>query len=266
MQFSQILGQDRAEKMLLGAIANNRVANAYLFLGPDPGVMRDAAAAFASALNCEAGKGDSCGRCPACDKIQRGIHPDFLVVSPRGSRSIKIDQIRELISYTRFGPSTSRWKVCVVDGAQSMTTEAANSFLKTLEEPLPGIVFVLISASDVGVPLTLVSRCQKIIFVEGSQGESSEADSDWIRREISGDTVKMLKLSSRIARESEDVPAQLSSLMRSMWKSGGPASRRAVSAVSRALSSIKRRANIKLALDVMCLRLGEVFDVEKNGN
>jgi len=249
--------------MLFGAISNGRVANAYFFVGPDEEGMRRAADAFASVLNCEGSKEDSCGKCAACSKTEKGIHPDVLTVSPEGSY-IKIDQIRELISYTRFGPTEGRFKVCIIDGASRMTQEAANSFLKTLEEPVPGVVFVLLSSSDVGIPQTVLSRCQKIIFSEGKGGAGDIEQVEWIYNEVkslkSDGIDKMLGLSSRISDEVEDIEGVLETLLLSMW-----ADRRDSESAKKAriifstLSAIKKRANVRLALDVMCLSLGEAI-------
>ena len=276
MKFSQILGQIRPERMLLGAIANDKVANAYLFIGPDEVLKHKVALAFASALNCENYTGDSCGTCKSCHKIEKGVHPDVLIIAPQDSSNIKIDQIRDLISYTRYGPSEGRWKVCIIDDAASMTLEAANSFLKTLEEPLPNIVFVLLAASDVGIPQTLISRCQKTLFAESlSQSpENNEGEIrgevEWIYNELHSisqkDITRVLKLSSRIDEYGEDVEGVLESLMSRFWSTKSGSLCRPVKIILQALAAIKKRANVRLALDVMCLRLGEAINVKENGH
>jgi DNA polymerase III gamma/tau subunit len=251
--------------MLFGAVANKRVANAYLFIGPDEGAMRATAQAFASLLNCEKPKEDSCGNCGPCGKIERGIHPDVLTISPEGA-STKISQIRDLISYTRFGPSEGAFKVCIIDDAASMTGEAANSFLKTLEEPAQNIVFLLLAASDVGIPQTVLSRCQKIVFSEPADQAEQYEDVEWVYDELlkisRHDVNAMLRLSSRIVEHGDDAAGMLEVLMSRLWREDTSSrSSRLVGIVLQALSAIKKRANTKLALDVMCLKLGEAINV-----
>lgn len=254
-----------AKKMLFGAISNDRVANAYLFLGHDAATLEGAALAFAAALNCSGAKGAVCGQCPSCRKMAKEVHPDVVVVRPQGS-SIRIDQIRELISYTRFGPSEGRYKVCVLSGADSMTTEAANSFLKTLEEPHGDIVFLLLAPNDVGIPRTITSRCQRILFAEGAEVEAPlETDSAWMFDRINSvsprDTAGALEVSQEIFERSDDIEDGLESLVRMFWLKGrGTAMWRKIPVVMGALSALKKRANARLALDCMCLRIGEIND------
>ena len=265
MKFSQISDQYRAKVMLSGAIGNKRVANAYLFLGSYGSGIREAALSFASALNCERYKGDSCGECPHCKKTDKGTHPDVYILREDGG-SVKIDQIREMISYTRFGPSFGKWKVCIIDDAQSMTNEAANSFLKTLEEPLPNIVFLLLAESEVGLPKTIMSRCQKIIFgelpanagVESGIADEVEILYGELKKAPKSDIVKLLDVSSKIIGEGVDVELTLESLASRFWDREGRAYE-AVRAVLNALSAVKKRANSRLAVDCMCLKLGEIL-------
>jgi DNA polymerase III delta' subunit len=267
MKFSQILDQNRVKKILTGAIRNDRISGAYLFLGPDEGVLKDMAFAFTSALNCEKKGQESCGECRSCKKIDKGIHPDVFAVSPDGS-NIKIDQIRELISYTKFGPAEARFKVCVIADASSMTTEAANAFLKTLEEPVSNVLFILLAANDVGIPRTVVSRCQRILFPERSIDEMKRNYSDlgqdieWIYSALNdvppAGFAEALDVSSRIYDSTDDLARTLEALMDRMWQGRDRSSNwKAVSAVISALSALKKRANARLALDLMCLRLGE---------
>jgi DNA polymerase-3 subunit delta' len=138
--------------------------------------------ALAQLLNClriESGSDarepfpDACGECAACVKIGRGVHPDVLLVEPGESGSIKIDQIRDIVDRSAFRPFEGRRRVVVVDGADSMVAAAQNALLKTLEEPTPSSVFVLVTARpDVLLP-TVRSRCIRLSFAAGA---SEEAD------------------------------------------------------------------------------------------
>ena len=99
--------------------------------------------ALAMALNChEPVDFDGCGRCPPCRQILSGNFPDLLLIKPDGQK-IKIEQIRDLNRKFSFAPVTDGYRICVISQAETMTIEAANSFLKTLEEPPPGNILVL---------------------------------------------------------------------------------------------------------------------------
>ena len=175
-----ILGQERGVSLLQGAIARGGVAHAYLFAGPPHSGRGTLARLFASALNCEtpAAVGGSplapCGLCRACRKIARGVHPDVRVVglasqeaegtsrSRRDSKntSLSIDTIRSLSADLSLRPLEGRWRVAIVEDAETMRDDAANAFLKTLEEP-PSFAIIILVVPEVGTVLpTIRSRCQ----------------------------------------------------------------------------------------------------------
>jgi len=161
--FSRIIGQERAKKFLKQAMAKDKMPHAYLFTGI-PGIGKTTMAmALAMALNCrEPQGGDSCGRCACCRQILGGNSPDFVVIEPQG-QFIKIEQVRELNRSLGFAPM-GNCRVSVVRRAEAMTDEAANSFLKTLEEPPPGNIFVLSTTEPYDLLPTIVSRCQRVAF------------------------------------------------------------------------------------------------------
>ena len=263
MKFSQILNQDRVTKLLTGAIRNDRMSNAYLFLGYDPEALRAMSLAFAAALNCtDKNGGDACGTCASCVKISKAIDPDVITIVPDGA-GIKIEQIRDLIPYTRSGPLESRYKVCIISGADKMTDPAANSFLKTLEEPAANIVFILLASNDVGIPKTVISRCQKILFSEISDVVcETDADVEEIYSKLLGLSPRTipeaLNMAEGLYNQKDDLDGTLESLLCRLANDGGITSQwRKFSIVLSALSSIKKRANQRLALDVMCLKIGE---------
>ena len=141
-----------------------RVPHAYLFTGI-PGVGKTSAAkAFTMTLNCEAPSGlESCGLCASCRKMLSGNFPDFISIAPDG-QNIKIEQIRELNRTLGYAPFAGGYRVSVIQRAEAMTGEAANSFLKTLEEPPSGNIFVLKATEPRDLLPTIVSRCQRISF------------------------------------------------------------------------------------------------------
>lgn len=174
MPFRDLVDQDYAVMLLRTAIRTGRVSHAYLFVGP-PGVGRfDAAVAFAQLLNCEHRGGDACGECRACKLIAGMQHPDVRVVDvargllldPEDSTKtgIGIKQVLALRREVVYPPYEGRWKVYILVDADKMTTEAANSLLKVLEEPPPQVVIILIAESTVPMLPTVVSRCQLVRF------------------------------------------------------------------------------------------------------
>jgi len=159
-----ITGHDDIIKNLGGALISGRVSHAYLFSGPEGVGKMTTAMAFAAALMCQCPtEGDGCGECDGCRKVFRGLHPDVSIIRPDGS-TVKINQIRQLTAGVQMGPATGRWTVRIVDGADLMTVEAANSMLKTLEEPLPGVIIILVAARPQALLPTIISRCQHMYF------------------------------------------------------------------------------------------------------
>ena len=141
-----------------------RVPHAYLFTGISGIGKTRTAKAFCMTLNCHAPSGlDGCGVCPSCRKILNGNFPDFVTISPDGQK-IKIEQIRGLNRSLGYAPLAGGFRVCVMHRAEAMTGEAANSFLKTLEEPPSGNIFVLNATEPQDLLPTIVSRCQRVSF------------------------------------------------------------------------------------------------------
>lgn len=164
MLFSQILGQERAKRVLKQAISREKIPHAYLFTGI-PGVGKTSTAmALTTALNCNGPVDhDGCGQCLPCRQMAGGNFPDFLSIKPEG-QNIRIQQIRDLNRNFSFAPVFGRYRVCVIYQAETMTPEAANSFLKTLEEPPPGNILILNATEPLDLLPTMVSRCQKVPF------------------------------------------------------------------------------------------------------
>ena len=164
MFFSRIIGQEKAKRFLENVMHRERVPHAYLFTGISGIGKTRTAKAFCMTLNCAAPSGlDGCGVCPSCRKILNGNFPDFMTISPDGQK-IKIEQIRELNRSLGYAPFSGGFRVCVIHRAEAMTGEAANAFLKTLEEPPPGNIFVLNATEPRDLLPTIVSRCQRVSF------------------------------------------------------------------------------------------------------
>jgi DNA polymerase-3 subunit delta' len=164
MSFSQILGQERAKRFLAQVMAREKIPHAYLFTGISGIGKTTTAMALTMALNCrEPVKGDSCGHCISCRQIRNGNFPDFVSIKPQG-QNIKIHQIRDLNHELSFAPVSGSYRVIVLHQAETMTAEAANALLKTLEEPPPGNILILKATEPLNLLSTIVSRCQRIPF------------------------------------------------------------------------------------------------------
>lgn len=171
MFFRDLIGQRDARAGLQGALRSGKIAHAYLFVGPEGVGRRAAALAFAQALLCESGGDDADGSCAACRKVAAGAHPDLRFVVPGGRtesgaerRAVGIEQIRDLKREASYPPYEARWKIFIVEDAEAMRAEAANSLLKVLEEPPAQTVIVMISESASALLPTIVSRSQIVRF------------------------------------------------------------------------------------------------------
>ncbi|VAX30258.1 DNA polymerase III delta prime subunit [hydrothermal vent metagenome] len=171
MSLQRILGQDQPRRIIQNALENKSVSHAYLFYGPESIGKKLTAIEFAKALNCEgSGLTDNCGDCPSCKKIDQGMHPDFFFLEPKKSSPtarnayINVEEIRELQKKLAFLPYEAKTKVAVIDGAETMNPQAANTLLKTLEEPPSSTILILIASNPHQLLPTIVSRCQGIQF------------------------------------------------------------------------------------------------------
>ena len=163
MAFRDIIGQDKAINILVRTIQRGRIASSYLFAG-EPGIGKKyTAVTLAKALNCLSSPGDACDDCPSCRKIDSGIHPDFLLISPE-SGQIRVEEIRAIDEMLSLKAFEGRYKVVIVDDADAMNQYAANAFLKTLEEPPEESLIILVSSNPDRLPDTIRSRCSRINF------------------------------------------------------------------------------------------------------
>ncbi len=162
MSFRDILGHEKQIEILKRCILSGRTAHSYLFAGPEGVGKMLVAKAFAKALNCPSFDGDSCNRCDDCLRIEAGTHINVFTIAPEEGL-IRIGAVRELQNGLRYRVERGK-KVAVVEGADKLKIEAANALLKTLEEPPRGSAIVLVTSSPADLPLTVVSRCQRINF------------------------------------------------------------------------------------------------------
>jgi len=183
------VGNRRLAALLARSVARDALPPSLIFSGPDGADMRSTAIAVAQSLNClePVGKGDErdgCGKCAACTRIARGMHPDVIIVEPGDNGSIKVDQIREVIERTGYRPFEGRRRAVIVDQADMMMAPAQNALLKTLEEPPPSSVFMLVTTRPDMLLPTVQSRCPRLRF-QSAGNEDIDADA----REIASDVL-----------------------------------------------------------------------------
>jgi len=172
MAFRDIVGHQRPIKWLQTAVTTNHLGHAYLFHGEPTIGKRLTAIALAQYLHCEALQDtptpDACGLCRSCHQISQVTHPDFLMIQPKDEQKqnpkITIDQIRDIEHLVIYRPLVGSHKICLIDQADSMTQEAANALLKTLEDPPDHCLFLLISSRPEHLLTTIRSRCITLRF------------------------------------------------------------------------------------------------------
>jgi DNA polymerase-3 subunit delta' len=200
MAFKDIIGQKKALRILQKTIERGRIPSSYLFAGESGIGKKYTAINLAKTVNCletidsEQIPVDSCDECPSCKKIDAGVHPDYLLVSPEGSQ-IRIEEIRPVDNRLSLKPFEGRKKVVIIDDADTMNVYASNAFLKTLEEPPKDSLIILVSSKPDNLPDTIRSRCSRINFTPLSY----EASQRVIQRAIG---------------QEEKTPREISTLMR----------------------------------------------------
>jgi DNA polymerase-3 subunit delta' len=304
--FSSIVGHRRLLRLLSRAVARETLPPALLLAGPAGVGKRRAAISLARAINClnpVAGgdfERDACGACPACRRIERGVHPDVIVLAPGDTGSIKIDPVRDVVDGAGFRPFEARRRVVIIDEADALVEAAQNALLKTLEEPPSASVFLLVSSMPDALLPTVRSRCPRLRFAALSPAEVasvlmrdhgySESDARVTAADADGSVGRALAASSADLGEARDDarrlleetaranPAQRLEAVKSLTgtKGGTPAEERdRTSARCRALASLLRDlgvlttgadrrvlANADLATELE--RLSQAFDRDRS--
>ena len=165
MPFADIAGHERIVEVFRRSVRSGKISHSYIFEGVPGSGRRKTALALIQAIFCPAVADDACGVCPSCRKIASGNHGDIHFVEPLpDKRDISIDQLREIQRELSLRPYEAPRKACILEPAERMSVNAANSLLKTLEEPPGNAIIILLSENaDMLLP-TIRSRCQLIRF------------------------------------------------------------------------------------------------------
>ncbi len=158
--FDDLVGQPHVSRTLKNAVAQNRLAHAYLFVGPRGVGKTSTARILAKALNCVKGPTITpCGECDSCKEIAAGNSLDVLEID--GASNNGVEQVRELRDNARYAPAKGRFKIYIIDEVHMLSGPAFNALLKTLEEPPPHIKFIFATTEPQKVLATVLSRCQR---------------------------------------------------------------------------------------------------------
>ena len=169
-QFAELIGQEHVAGALINALQSGRVAHAYLFTGARGVGKTSAARILAKALNCEQGTTPTpCDKCASCLAIASGHDVDVLEID--GASNNKVEEIRDLRQGVGFRPTSSRFKIYIIDEVHMLSTSAFNALLKTLEEPPEHVKFILATTEVQKIPITILSRCQRFDFAHVGPGK-----------------------------------------------------------------------------------------------
>ncbi len=159
--FDNLIGQNVVSETIYNSIKNNRSPNAYLFTGIRGVGKTTIARIVAKALNCTNGIDQMCNKeiCKNCEQISNSNHIDVLEMDAASKTGV--DDVRDLIEFSRYGPTSAKFKIFIIDEVHMLSKQAFNALLKTLEEPPEYLKFIFATTEIKKIPVTVVSRCQR---------------------------------------------------------------------------------------------------------
>lgn len=187
MAFKQFPRQMQGVQLLQRSLARGRLGHAYLFAGQQLAELESLARTLAKTLNCRkpvktgSVATDCCDECPVCRKIDNDTHADIHWVRPESkSRVVTIEQMRELMHEIQLKPTEAEYKVAIINAADRLNPQAANAFLKTLEEPPAKSILILLTTEPQRILETVLSRCLRLNFSGEAVRPLDAAQSEWL--------------------------------------------------------------------------------------
>jgi DNA polymerase-3 subunit gamma/tau len=158
--FDQLIGQEVVSETITNSIKLNKVPNAYLFTGIRGIGKTTIARIVAKSINCSKSLNNQCKtKCENCDAITNSSHIDVLEMDAASKTGV--DDVRDLIEFSRYGPTIAKYKIFIIDEVHMLSKQAFNALLKTLEEPPEYLKFIFATTEIKKIPITVVSRCQR---------------------------------------------------------------------------------------------------------
>ena len=159
--FADLIGQDVIAETIINSIKENKTPNAYLFTGIRGVGKTTTARIVAKSLNCSNGIENLCSSnlCDNCEAITNSNHIDVLEMDAASKTGV--DDVRDLIEFSRYGPTSAKYKIFIIDEVHMLSKQAFNALLKTLEEPPEYLKFIFATTEIKKIPITVVSRCQR---------------------------------------------------------------------------------------------------------
>ena len=189
MALKQLTRHKQGVTLLQRSLARGRLGHAYLFAGDRLEEMESLARALAKTLNCQkpiktgGAATDCCDECPSCRKIENETHADVHWARPESkSRVVTIEQMRDLMREIQLKPTEAEFKVAIITAADRLNARAANAFLKTLEEPPPKSVLILLTTEPQRILETILSRCLRLNFYGEDKHELNPDEAKWLEK------------------------------------------------------------------------------------
>ena len=200
--FEHLIGQEVVSETIVNSIKSNKVPNAYLFTGIRGVGKTTTARIVAKALNCKKGIDNLCkdNFCDNCEGITDSRHIDVLEIDAASKTGV--DDVRELIEFSRYGPTSSKYKIFIIDEVHMLSKQAFNALLKTLEEPPEYLKFIFATTEVKKIPITVVSRCQRFDLSRIRSVELFTFIKDIIKKENGKVTDEAIKLIVKISEGS----------------------------------------------------------------
>ena len=172
--FRDLIGQDIIVETIEKSISQNKIPNAFLFTGIRGVGKTTIARILAKSLNCESSEKNNClkNRCKICEEISESRHIDVLEMDAASKTGV--DDVRDLIEFSRYGPTSSKFKIFIIDEVHMLSKQAFNALLKTLEEPPAYLKFIFATTEVNKIPVTVLSRCQRFDLSRIKSKELSE--------------------------------------------------------------------------------------------